>query len=148
MEESLPIRSSLPRRGRLIKSASYGVVLSSRGPKTVRLSSRWLTLTALLKPESETGERLRFGFTVGKANAHRGVNRVLVKRILRESARLSKPALAQSNVCADVVLRLKCRLPKLGEDVVLGSFKQELRRDCDELLLRFGGIVKKAVQDA
>ena len=146
MEESLPIRSSLPRRGRLIKSASYGVVLSSRGPKTVRLSSRWLT--ALLKPESETGERLRFGFTVGKANAHRGVDRVLVKRILRESARLSKPALAQSNVCADVVLRLKCRLPKLGEDVVLGSFKQELRQDCDELLLRFGGIVKKAVQDA
>ena len=133
MEESLPIRSSLPRRGRLIKSASYGVVLSSRGPKTVRLSSRWLTLTALLKPESETGERLRFGFTVGKANAHRGVDRVLVKRILRESARLSKPALAQSNVCADVVL---------------GSFKQELRQDCDELLLRFGGIVKKAVQDA
>ena len=121
----------------MIKSASYGVVLSSRGPKTVRLSSRWLTLTALLKPESETGERLRFGFTVGKANAHRGVDRVLVKRILRESARLSKPALAQSNVCADVVLRLKCRLPK-----------QELRQDCDELLLRFGGIVKKAVQDA
>lgn len=68
---------------------------------------------------------------------------MLVKRILRESARLSKPALAQSNVCADVVLRLKCRLPKLGEDVVLGSFKQELRQDCDELLLRFGGIVKK-----
>lgn len=73
---------------------------------------------------------------------------MLVKRILRESARLSKPALAQSNACADVVLRLKCRLPKLGEDVVLGSFKQELRQDCDELLLRFGGIVKKAVQDA
>lgn len=46
------------------------------------------------------------------------------------------------------MLRLKCRLPKLGEDVVLGSFKQELRQDCDELLLRFGGIVKKAVQDA
>ena len=84
MEESLPIRSSLPRRGRLIKSASYGVVLSSRGPKTVRLSSRWLTLTALLKPESETGERLRFGFTVGKANAHRGVDRATaIERIVK-----------------------------------------------------------------
>ena len=47
---------------------------------------------------------MRFGFTVGKANAHRS---------------------------GDIVVRLKRRIPKIGQEVSLSDFKKKLREECD-----------------
>lgn len=100
-----------------------------------RGSTRWLTLTAAERP-SDSPAGLRFGFTVGKANARRGVDRVLVKRILRESARHGQAA-ASPEARLDLVIRLKRKLPALGIDVHLDDFKKEMREDCDHLLAQF-----------
>ncbi|MDL2058840.1 ribonuclease P protein component [Mesosutterella sp. AGMB02718] len=137
MEESLRKRYTLPRSRRLIKTADYGAVLSSGTKRVYRCSTKWLALTALLQttPLPQTG--LRFGFTVGKLNAHRGVDRVLIKRILRESARHQQHELRYEHVSLDVILRLRRKIPSLGKDISLKTFKKELRSDCDQLLQSF-----------
>ena len=148
MEEQLPRSKCLPRRSRLIKSAAFGAVLSSHGPDSVRKSSKWLSLTAQLKPGSNGNPCLRFGFTVGKANAHRGVDRVLVKRILREAARNARPTLLEAGISADVVLRLKRRFPKRDEGESIRGLKEEIRLDCDALLQRFCSSAGRSGQEA
>lgn len=136
MEEASRTRCTLPRCRRLIQTAAFGAVLSARGDASCRSSSKWLSVSALVRP-AEDSAGLRFGFTVGKANAHRGVDRQLVKRVLRESARLSQRELVSPAARLDVVIRLKRKLPALGIDVHLEDFKKELRADCDQLLERF-----------
>ncbi len=133
MDEALTAKYRLPRSRRLIKSSAFGAVLSARGRNTVWKSSLWLTASALLKPECEEKTGVRVGFTVGKHNAHRGVDRVLIKRILRESARHAVPVLVSEGIQADIVLRLKRRIPKLGHEMPLEAFRKELREDCDRL---------------
>lgn len=139
MEEALRKTYALPRSRRLIKTADYGVVLSAGAHRAYRCSTKWLALTALLRtpapPLRETG--LRFGFTVGKLNAHRGVDRVLIKRVLRESARQQQNELRSEHVSLDVILRLRRKIPRLGKDISLKTFKKELRSDCDQLLQSF-----------
>ncbi len=69
--------------------------------------------------------------------ARRSVDRVLVKRILREAARHNAPALnALVTVPLDVVLRLKAPLPKPGS-IGVTALKRALRADIDTLLARF-----------
>lgn len=85
--------------------------------------------------------RVRFGLTVGKKMARRSVDRVLVKRILREAARHAGPvlsaALSTASVSSlDVVLRLKAPLPA-RETSPRGALKRALREDADALLRRF-----------
>lgn len=66
---------------RIIKSADYGVLVHTRNENTFRLTSKYFSINAM-KFHEEPG-RLRFGITVGKRNAHRSVDRALVKRTLR-----------------------------------------------------------------
>lgn len=136
MEEVLRTRCTLPRYRRLIQTSAFGAVLSARGDASFRSSSKWLAVSALIRPANEP-VGLRFGFTVGKANAHRGVDRVLVKRILRESARATLYSQVSPAARLDVVIRLRRKLPTLGIDAHLDDFKRELRADCDQLLMRF-----------
>src|SRR5215470_12681512 len=106
------------RAHRLQSEAEFAAV-SHAGPDSIRLSQRWFVLIA--KPVAETeagavnaasGRRVRFGVTVGKRLARRAVDRVLVKRILREAARHAGPQLsAVARVDMDIVLRLKAPLP-------------------------------------
>jgi RNase P protein component len=80
--------------------------------------------------------RVRFGLTVGKRLARRSVDRVLVKRILREAARHSVPqlaAVARSDM--DIVLRLKAPLPA-QDSIPRGQLKRSLREDADVILRR------------
>ena len=123
--------STLPRSSRLIKSASYGAVLSSPRNLSVRCATEHLSLTAIRRDRSETGASVRFGFTVGKANAHRSVDRALIKRILKESARHQRQALQEAGICGDIVIRLKRRIPKIGTEISLSEFKGTLRKECD-----------------
>ena len=96
-------------------------------------------MNAVARP-AEAG--VRFGFTVGKRNARRSVDRVLVKRILRESARHAAPQVlvlcARHGLAIDVSLRLKNPLPRAGRDIGLAELKQTLRLDADALLSDLG----------
>jgi len=80
--------------------------------------------------------RVRFGLTVGKRLARRSVDRVLIKRILREAARHSAPRLtAVAATDLDIVLRLKAPLPP-RETTPRGQLKRALRADADSVLRR------------
>lgn len=81
--------------------------------------------------------RSRFGITVGKRNARRSVDRALIKRVLRESARHAAPALdaAAGDRCIDVVLRLKAPCPPKAA-MPRPQLKAALRREADELLVQ------------
>lgn len=93
-------------------------------------------MNALVRPESA---HIRFGFTVGKRNARRSVDRVLVKRILREAARHAAPELLpRATQAVDVSLRLKRPLPRAGRDIGLATLKSSLRADADALLAELG----------
>jgi ribonuclease P protein component len=130
------------RAHRLQSEAEFAAVAQA-GPDSIRLSQRWFVLTArpIEVPSSEAGRTpargVRFGLTVGTRLARRSVDRVLVKRILREAARHSAPDLeALARTPFDVVLRLKAPLP--AQDVLpRGQLKRALRTDADTLLRRF-----------
>jgi ribonuclease P protein component len=103
-------------------------------PGTFRIASRSIVLSARSDPSSPAG-RVRFGFTVGRRHARRAVDRVLVKRVLREAARHAAPALAAAAPAAtDVLLRLRAPLPAAHSRAQL---KRELRAEADALLARF-----------
>ncbi|MEG0822615.1 MAG: ribonuclease P protein component [Burkholderiaceae bacterium] len=129
----------LPSGRRLRKPAEFAAVLSARGPLALRLARRWFSMNAVARP-AEAG--IRFGFTVGKRNARRSVDRILVKRILRESARHAAPQVqamcAQHGLAIDLSLRLKSSLPRAGRDIGLAELKQSLRADVDALLSDLG----------
>lgn len=130
------------RAHRLQSEAEFAAVAQA-GPNSIRLSQRWFVLTArsIEAPSPEVGRtparRVRFGLTVGKRLARRSVDRVLIKRILREAARHSAPELeALAHAPFDVVLRLKAPLPA-QDSLPRGQLKRALRADADTLLRRF-----------
>lgn len=83
-----------------------------------------------------TARRVRFGLTVGKRLARRSVDRVMIKRILREAARHSAPGLAAvAATDLNIVLRFKAPLPP-RESTPRGQLKRALRADADTVLRR------------
>ena len=127
--------NGLPRSIRLIKSAEFGAVLSANKAKLIRSYSDFFTVSAL--PTNKTG-CVRFGFTVGKQNAHLAVERVMVKRLLREKARTSRlsivNALSEKEIGLDINFRLKRKLPdcKIG-GLTKKARKELIRNDIDKL---------------
>lgn len=126
-----------PRSLRIIKSADYGVLVHTRNENTFRLASKFFSVNAMKFP-GEPG-RLRFGITVGKRNAHRSVDRALVKRTLREAARKQAPNLAtllgEQGVGLDVSLRLRVPLKDIpGIDQGVTALKESLRTDAQALM--------------
>lgn len=106
-----------PRSLRLIKTSDYGVLVHVRNENTFRVASKYFSCNAL-KVDGVPG-RLRIGITVGKKNAKRSVDRALVKRILRETARKQAPSLVaylrEQGMGLDVSLRLKSPLNSVSE---------------------------------
>lgn len=78
---------------------------------------------------------VRFGFTVGRRQARRAVQRVMVKRVLRESARHAAESLRQvaRGRQIDVVLRLRSPLPDPSQ-MGLPQLKRSLRAEADSLI--------------
>lgn len=111
-------------------------------------AARWLALAACVRPRgaaSDPADVVRFGFTVGKRQARRSVERALVKRVLREAARAAAPALRRSLGAAhalDVVLRLKAPFPA-RDALSLPSFKRALRAEADTLLTQLARTVAR-----
>jgi ribonuclease P protein component len=128
------------RAQRLQSEAEFAAVAQA-GPDSIRLSQRWFVLMAKPAASTETAtapaaRRVRFGLTVGKRLARRSVDRVLIKRILREAARHSVPRLAAvAATDLDIVLRLKAPLPP-RETTPRGQLKRALRADADSVLRR------------
>lgn len=123
-----------PRSSRLIKSSDFGVILRTRNAQSFRVHSAYFTAGCL---ENSEPHRVRVGITVGKRNAPLSVDRAIVKRTLREAARLRLPELreilASRNLGLDVSLRLKTELCSLGASS-RSSLKEKLRADAAVLL--------------
>ncbi len=132
-----------PRSLRLVQTADFGrLVRAQRGPGFC-LRGHWLVVYALRHPEPG---QLRVGVTVSKRLARRSVDRVLVKRILRESARLKAPrirtAMADSGVGLDACLRLRAPLSDIRGESGVRTLKARLREDADRLM----GLLEKRVR--
>ena len=122
---------------RLIKTSDYGVLVHVRNENSFRLTSKFFSANAQKFVEHQG--RLRFGITVGKKNAHRSVDRALVKRILREAARQQAPDLVarlrELGVGLDVSLRLRVPLNSVpGRDQGVRALRAELGRDAELLV--------------
>ena len=131
--------NGLPRSVRLIKSAEFGAVLSANKEKLIRSYSDFFTVSAL---KTDRVGCVRFGFTVGKQNAHLSVERALIKRLLREKARNSRlillNALNDRQFGLDINLRLKCKLPVCTSDTLSKKARKKLiRSDIDKLFEYF-----------
>jgi len=79
--------------------------------------------------------RVRVGVTAGKRHARRAVERVQVKRVLREAARHALAALdaAAGARRVDVVLRLRAARPAAAE-MTRAQWRRALRAEADALL--------------
>lgn len=125
--------SSLGPEKRIKHPSEFLIILQARFPEATKSYSEWFEAKVLFKPNEP---KVRFGFTVGKKFAIRSVDRNLIKRLLRESARINSAAFStlaeQTNVGFDISLRLKkgVVLPVTS----LKSFKKEIRSDADFLL--------------
>jgi RNase P protein component len=93
---------------------------------------------------------VRFGFTVGKRNARRAVERALVKRILREASRHAADDLerrcAARGVRLDVAFRLKAPLADAAAN--MARLRRELRSEADTLLEGLAGYLDSIAPDA
>ena len=86
--------------------------------------------------DASAPRRVRFGLTVGKRLVRRSVDRVLIKRILREAARHCAPTLCAIAISdLDIVLRLKAPLPARAT-TTRKQLKRALRDDADMVLRR------------
>ena len=137
MSNSAQAAFGFPRSLRLIKTSDYGVLVHVRNENTFRVASKYFSANALKFVEHPG--RIRFGITVGKKNAHRSVDRALVKRILREAARQQAPDLVarlrELGVGLDVSLRLRVPLSTVpGRDQGVRALKISLGRDAELLV--------------
>lgn len=126
-----------PRSLRLIKTSDYGVLVHVRNEHSFRLATQHFSVNALSLPDFPG--RLRVGITVGKRNAHRSVDRALVKRILREAARKQAPSLIASlreaGLGLDVSLRLRSPLAAVpGHAIGVRALKATLGEDAASLM--------------
>ncbi|HUD24163.1 MAG TPA: ribonuclease P protein component [Burkholderiaceae bacterium] len=150
---------ALARSERLRTPRQFAALAGDRA--TWRAVRQWVAVTARVEPrtaESEpefsaresrdtveqsasatqlapNGPGLRFGFTVGRRQARRAVQRTLVKRVLREAARHAAGTLRPlaQGVGLDIVLRLRNPLPKPTE-MSLSQLKRSIRAEADSLL--------------
>jgi RNase P protein component len=90
------------------------------------------------------GPPVRFGITVGKRNARRAVERSLIKRVLRESARNAATELdaAAGARWVDIVLRLKAPCPPAAT-LPRPQLKRALRSEADALLAQLTAALRR-----
>ena len=138
-------RLGFPRSVRIIKSEDFGKLLRSENPGAVRLGRDLVSVNVL--PNKDIG-RVRFGFTVGKHNVPRSVDRALVKRVFRNVSRHDLPlfrALADElGDGLEIGLRLSRPMKNIGLGVAVAAAKV-LVRSGTEACLR---AVKKRLPEA
>ncbi len=150
---------ALSRPARLRTPEQFAAASGERA--TWRAARQWLAASARVEPQGAGVEQrvaapisgdsvgnsasvfrlnpapdsVRFGFTVGRRQARRAVERVMVKRVLREAARNAAGTLhSLARDCSiDVVLRLRAPLPERSE-MSLSRVKRSLREQADSLI--------------
>jgi len=105
------------------------------GRHLVAINGTWCTVGT----QGRSASPLRFGVTVGKRNVKRAVDRVVVKRILREACRHRAAALesfaTRAGACIDIVLRLKSPLFAVsGTALTMAQWRRQVRMEADNLL--------------
>ena len=120
-----------PKSARILSSEDFGTILRAQGPGRIRLGRDSVSLCA---QACESAGLVRFGFTVGKKNVRRSVDRALVKRIMRECARQALPEMrrrcAEKGIGLDISLRYRTALLVRGETTVAAA-KATVRRSTD-----------------
>lgn len=132
---STGISLTLPFERKIKSSSDFLEHIKARGKGTKRVSNEYFESKLVL---SNRGTGLRFGFTVGKKKARRSVDRVLIKRVLRESVRNKIPGflafLGQGELGIDVSLRLVGDYGSFSKDKTLKQVKAEMRTASDQIL--------------
>ena len=128
-------RFGFPKSARIVKSEDFGKLLRSDNLGAVRLGRDLVSINVL--PNEDIG-RVRFGFTVGKHNVPRSVDRALVKRVLRESCRHEMPdfrAVALSlRVGLEIGLRVRQPVKDVGRGLAVKDAKAAIRRSAQACL--------------
>jgi len=137
-----------PRRG-----APAGPQAASTGPAppapswVFRRAGRWFTLLAWQREAGAPAEAVRVGFTVGKRNARRAVDRNGIKRALREAARAARATLlAQAAAGArevDVIVRLKAPWPRPATGAQRAELRRAVQAEAQALLLALAGVLAR-----
>lgn len=142
---STGISLTLPFERKIKSSSDFLEHIKARGKGTKRVSNEYFESKLVLSKRS-TG--LRFGFTVGKKKARRSVDRVLIKRVLRESARNKIPSfipfLGQRDLGIDVSLRLVGDYGSFSKNKTLKEVKAEMRTASDQILSALVDYLNKA----
>ena len=128
-------RFGFPRSVRIIKSEDFGKLLRSENPGAVRLGRDLVSINVL--PNMDIGH-VRFGFTVGKHNVPRSVDRALAKRVLRDCCRKELPGFRlmaeELSVGFEIGLRLRAPLKNVGRDITVAEAKVSVRRSAEACL--------------
>lgn len=120
-----------PKSFRILKSEDFGSLMRGQGPGSIRLGRDSVSVCAMAHRRTDL---VRFGFTVGKKNVRRSVDRALVKRIMRECARAFLPEVRK--LCAkrgfglDVSLRYRTSL-LVRDAVTVRQAKENVRRSSE-----------------
>jgi ribonuclease P protein component len=133
---------------RLKSPREFAAVLAAGRAHSFRAARACLAMTAAWARSEAPA--VRFGFTVGKRNARRAVDRALVKRILREASRHAADDLerrcAVLGVKLDVAFRLKT--PLAAEAASPTQWRRALRTEADSLLEGLARYIDTIVPDA
>lgn len=117
----------LPKTVRIVKTDDFGKILRSTVNTHLTLGRDAVSIGAI---QTQTPGRVRFGFTVGKHNVPRSVDRALAKRVLREVARHTLPEIKalciDKQIGLDINLRVRCPLGRVGTELSVKEAKSLL----------------------
>lgn len=129
-----PSAKKFPKSARILKSEDFGRVLRADGPGSIRLGRDSVSVCAFVHRQAGL---VRFGFTVGKKNVRRSIDRALVKRVMRECARNALPKMRSVCVKQGVGLEisLRYRAPLLVQGIVtVAEAKANVRRSTEQAI--------------
>ncbi len=136
-------RKKFPKSSRILRPEDFGLVLRSPTPG-LRFRREDISLAARLTKEPG---RVRIGLTVGKHNVARAVDRVLVKRVMRENIRSALPCIKEEclsrKIGLDVSLRIREKLSCVGPETGLKAQKIRVRQFTKECV---SSLIKKIRQ--
>ncbi len=116
-------RLKFPKSSRILRSEDFGLVLRS---PSAGLSFRREVISLSARMTKEPG-KVRIGLTVGKHNVPRAVDRVLVKRVMRENIRSALPYIREEcltrQIGLDVNFRIREKLRCAGPETTVKAQK-------------------------
>jgi ribonuclease P protein component len=123
-----------PRARRLREPAQFAA--AGKGRAALRVAGSWFALAAVARPPAAArAAPIRFGWIVPKRYARRAVDRNLIKRILRESARHAADVLdAATGAPLDVIVRLRSVVPPVATTARAG-LRRAWRAEADTLFV-------------